>query len=62
MTSLQKMMSPERGRGKELFELLKREFALPEQCFQFEVSFEMNEPVMVRCTYLALETDDDRAR
>ncbi|WP_448167685.1 hypothetical protein [Burkholderia ambifaria] len=56
---MKRLMSGTTGRGRELFELLAREFALPECVQEFEVSFHLDGTVICRCTWLAAELDED---
>lgn len=40
-----------RGIGKELIDLLRKELSIPEGVMSFEVRFAVNELVTVNCTY-----------
>lgn len=41
-----------RGKGLELQQLLRKELGVPDKCQWFEVRFERDELVTVRCQYL----------
>jgi hypothetical protein len=43
------------GKGKELSDLLRRELDVPDNCVQFTVTFELDAPVLVSCTYMPSE-------
>ena len=50
---MDELMSCVSGRGKELYDLLAKEFGLPECVQQFEVSFHRDDVVICRCTWIA---------
>lgn len=50
-------MTPSRGRGKELCDLLRRDLGIPKKATWFEVRFAVREAVSVKCEYIP----EDRA-
>ena len=52
-----KVLTPSHGTGKELSDLLRDELGIPKNALSFEVRFAIDEPVTVRCEYLAEEPD-----
>ncbi len=46
---------PNRGLGKQLCELLRKELAIPERCREFTVRFAVDDIVTVNCTYMPTE-------
>jgi len=54
MTSRQPLL-PNRGRGKRLSDLLRKELGVPEGCREFSVRFAFGEIVTVNCVYCPSE-------
>lgn len=54
---MDKLMTCTSGRGKELFDLLAKEFGLPDTVQLFEVSFNRDDAVICSCTWVATEPD-----
>lgn len=49
--ALSTLMTPMKGRGKELCEMLRAELKIPDSVQWFEVRFHREEAVTVRCQY-----------
>ena len=47
------------GRGKEIYEMLRKEFQLPPNVKRFQVSFEVDEPVKILCAWYVEEPDGE---
>jgi hypothetical protein len=56
-------MTPKFGRGKELADLLRVEFGMPEVVRSFSVHFDVDDVIVVRCEYLPKSSGsaDDQA-
>jgi hypothetical protein len=58
MTTIKRTaMHPYGGKGRELYEFLKKELCIPEGVRWFEVRFAMDEAVAVTCHYLPQKQD-----
>lgn len=55
-------MTPMTPGGKALYEHLKKELALPEDCTWVEVRFEVGAVVKVSCSYMPSEPDHTESR
>jgi hypothetical protein len=51
--TMKNIMLSTSGEGKELSDYLRRELGIPPGVTNFEVRFARNEPVVVKCEYLA---------
>ena len=52
---------PHDGRGKELQELLRKEFGIPDHATRFSVEFRVNSAVVVSVDYMPVEREEPKA-
>ncbi|MBC7201935.1 MAG: hypothetical protein H5U29_00230 [Pusillimonas sp.] len=52
MNANQKVMTAMSGKGKELCDMLRREFGVPDRCTWFSVRFDHDDVVRVQCEYI----------